>query len=105
MSYVLWTAAYNTTFLLGYLIVEMLFFPSIPSSDTPYISNPVPPLLEAINRNGLLVFLLGNLMTGLINVSMETMYMGNFGAMLVLVSYSVAISALAWLCKGFRLKL
>ena len=49
-----WVVAHNTTFLLGYLLVQMVFFPS---SSTAY-EDAVPWSLEAINRNGLAVFIL-----------------------------------------------
>ena len=53
LSYVLWVIAYNTTFLLGYLLIQMLFF----GLNTPHV-DAVPYTLEAINRNGLALFLL-----------------------------------------------
>jgi len=51
---VLWTVAYNTTFLLGYLTVQTIFFPN---PNTLYI-DAVPWTLDAFNRNGLAIFLL-----------------------------------------------
>lgn len=98
----LWTVAYNTTFLLGYLTIEILFFP--PSTDgSPSFA--VPPLLEAINRNGLAVFLVANLATGLVNVSMKTMYAPDTVALTVLGLYSGGVCALAWLGRGLRVKI
>lgn len=104
MTYVLWTAAYNTTFLLGYILIEMTFFPSSPQPTNPP-SKPVPPLLHAINQNGLVVFLVANLLTGLVNVSMETMYMGNASALFVLALYSMGVCGLAWTIRSYRLKI
>ena len=54
LPYVLWTVAHNTTFLLGYLVIQTVFF-SAPN--TPY-DEAVPWTLEAFNRNGLAMFLL-----------------------------------------------
>ena len=54
LPYVLWTVAYNTAFLLGYLVVQTIFFPA---PNTPY-DEAVPWTLEAFNRNGLAMFLL-----------------------------------------------
>ena len=99
MSYVFWVAAYNTSFLLGYLLLEMVFF------ETPAPLHAVPPLLEAINRNGLVVFLVANLLTGLVNVSMETMYASNVQAMAVLLCYSGGVSLFAWIVRRYRLKI
>lgn len=98
MTYVLWVSAYNTTFLFGYLAVELFFF----SGQTEHA---VPPLLEAINTNGLAVFLVANIFTGLINVSMQTMYADARTSQAVLVAYSMAVCALAWLGRSYRLKL
>ena len=93
MPYILWTAAYNTTFLLLYLLVELVLDP------------PTPPLLDAINTNGLVVFLVANLLTGLINVSVQTMYIGDMVAMVILVLYSLGVCAFAWSIRHVRLKL
>jgi phosphatidylinositol glycan class W len=97
LSYILWVAAYNTTFLFGYLVIEICLF-----SPT---GSPVPPLLEAINANGLAVFLAANLLTGLVNVLMRTMYISDSVAMVVLVVYSSSLCSIAWLGRGFRWKL
>lgn len=83
MPYILWVAAFNTSFLLGYLLLDLVFFSSplsrsvySPTSKLKVQPDPVllgygrrdgrgsdgtpggPALLEAINRNGLVFFLL-----------------------------------------------
>lgn len=70
MPYVLWTAAYNTTAIGIYILLEMLQHITAPrppprdeSKDADLHEPPAPQvaqapaLFEAINRNGLLVFL------------------------------------------------
>ena len=82
MPYILWVSAYNTTFLLGYLLLDLVFFPS-PLSKSVYSptsklkvqpEQPIlrpdkrgsrgpdgvapPSLLDAVNQNGLVLFLL-----------------------------------------------
>ena len=77
LPYIAWVAAYNTSFILGYLLLDLYFFPS-PLSRSMYSPTSklkvqdtsrlptlqqerpqtAPPLLEAINRNGLALFLL-----------------------------------------------
>ncbi|KAI0712736.1 GWT1-domain-containing protein [Cerioporus squamosus] len=125
LQYVVWIAAYNSTFLLGYLVLDLAFFPS-PLSKSVYspmsklkvhpdpdmlkvtrhsagreweAAGSAPPLLEAINKNGLVLFLLANVATGLINLSMQTMYASDWAAMLVLAAYSFGLSAVAWVCR------
>ncbi|KDQ32594.1 hypothetical protein PLEOSDRAFT_1073093 [Pleurotus ostreatus PC15] len=126
LQYVLWVAAYNTSFILGYILLDLYFFPS-PLSKSVYsptsklkvsvqspafpasnasqarqLGNP-PPLLEAINRNGLALFLLANVATGLINMSVQTMYMSDLWAFCILVTYSFGISLIAWALRSRRL--
>ncbi|TBU26304.1 GWT1-domain-containing protein [Dichomitus squalens] len=131
LQYVIWIAAYNSTFILGYLVLDLVFFPS-PLSRSVYSPTSklkihpdagvlkatgheagagrgregsgregtgAQPLLEAINKNGLMLFLLANVTTGLINLSMQTMYASDWVAMVVLTLYSFAISAVAWTCR------
>ena len=66
LPYVLWVTSYNTFFISLYVLVEALLFPS--SYNIAY-SNTVPESLEAVNSNGLAIFLLANIATGLINMT------------------------------------
>ncbi|KIK69707.1 hypothetical protein GYMLUDRAFT_34108 [Collybiopsis luxurians FD-317 M1] len=118
ISYVFWICAYNVSFILGYLILDMVFF-STPSPKkktreqppaSPLPSLPAPsaiphPLLHAINKNGLVVFLLANVATGVINLMIPTMYISDFWAMVILCGYSYAICVVAWALRGMRLRL
>jgi phosphatidylinositol glycan class W len=86
---------------------------------------PAPPLLEAINRNALAVFLLvrsslspslnvrlkmgwiyvgqANVVTGVVNLSMRTMYASDGRAMAVLAAYAFGVCVFAWAFRGRRL--
>jgi phosphatidylinositol glycan class W len=46
-----------------------------------------------------------NLLTGLVNVGMQTMYASNLTAMVVLLLYSAAVVAVAWLLRNKRLRI
>ena len=48
-------------------------------------------VMQAFNRNGLALFLLANLLTGLINMTMPTLHMSDTGAMITLVSYIAVV--------------
>ncbi|KAG5417378.1 GWT1 [Candida metapsilosis] len=78
-SYVLWVVSYNATFLLAYNLIDKFL---------PEPSNLTSELLESVNNNGLLAFLLGNLLTGLINMSINTLEVSNTVAFLILIGYS-----------------
>jgi phosphatidylinositol glycan class W len=69
LPYALWIAAFNTSYILGYLVLDMLFFPTPAvrrkksrqsTDDISASASPAraPLLLEAINKNALPVFLL-----------------------------------------------
>ncbi|KZT66714.1 hypothetical protein DAEQUDRAFT_674575 [Daedalea quercina L-15889] len=126
LQYVFWIAAYNASFILGYLCLDLAFFAS-PFSKSTYslysklkvqpdlamlkkderhgnvIESSAPPLLDAINQNGLALFLLANLMTGVVNLSMKTMYAENSVAIVVLSVYALGICGAAWVFGNKRL--
>jgi phosphatidylinositol glycan class W len=52
-------------------------------------------VLYAFNRNGLAVFLVANLLTGLVNMTMPTLHMDVLQSMGVLVAYTVAVAGVA----------
>ena len=81
LPYIVWISAFNTTFILGYLVLDLVFFPSplsrsvySPTSKLKVQPDPAllrtdrrfrgpdgiapAPLFEAINKNGLILFLL-----------------------------------------------
>ncbi|KAG8807053.1 Glucosaminyl phosphatidylinositol (GlcN-PI) nositol acylation protein [Serendipita sp. 400] len=62
-----------------------------------------PELLEAINQNGLVIFLLANLLTGLINLTIPTIYLSDSAAMAILVPYLLVLCVFAWTFKDRRL--
>lgn len=102
LPYVLWITAYNTSYLAGFLALELALFPAGHSDGQ---RDACPPLLEAFNKNGLAVFLVANLLTGLVNVSMQTMYARDTTALAVLGAYSGLISAFAWAIRRYRIKI
>ncbi|KAG8700346.1 Glucosaminyl phosphatidylinositol (GlcN-PI) nositol acylation protein [Ceratobasidium sp. 394] len=137
--YVLWVAAYNTSFLLGYVLLDSIFarsshphtasrpngspatkerlsasspmrgsFASGFGSDSIRERAPVTQanssgLLGAINQNGLALFLVANVATGVVNMSIRTMYTADGDALVILVTYAFAFSLCAWLFQGRRL--
>ncbi|KAG7448680.1 GWT1-domain-containing protein [Guyanagaster necrorhizus] len=111
LSYILWVAAYNTSFILAYLLMDLYFYPSPSKSNSPQPSGEevLPsrvavsaPLFEAVNKNGLLLFLLANVFTGLINLTIPTMFTSDFWAMVVLCEYSIGVCWAAWALRNIR---
>ncbi len=120
LPYVLWVAAFNTSFLLCYVLIYLFVLQPVEQSTdsaaqsstqhgqdvTP--ADPVTPgLLADLNRHSLTVFLAANLLTGLVNVTTQTMYTRDSVALIILLMYTGACCALARLltARGFRLKL
>jgi phosphatidylinositol glycan class W len=83
-TYALFIVAYNA-FQLGVFATLAALFPG--ASD----------LAAAVNRSGLFVFLLANVLTGTVNLSMKTIYADDATAMLVLAAYLFAVFGTAHL--------
>ncbi|AOW03324.1 GPI-anchored wall transfer protein 1 [Yarrowia lipolytica] len=104
MPYYLWVCAYNTFFLGCYAAIEVILVPIRASQPaTPR----VPLTLDAVNYNGLVIFLLANIGTGLINMSVNTLEASPAKTMVILVAYCAALSGISLVLykKEIRLKL
>lgn len=100
LPYVMWVAAFNCTQLLAFYAVEAFAFPNVATSrdkisEKKECDKATSPVLKALNRNSLAIFLLANLLTGLVNLTMDTLVMGRLQSMAVLVAYSFAITGVA----------
>ncbi|PWW71623.1 GPI-anchored wall transfer protein 1 [Tuber magnatum] len=89
LPYILWVASFNTAQIAAFYLIERGYFRGAEYSDA------VPKVLEAFNRNGLAIFLVANLLTGLVNVSINTLEYGRIAAMGVLTSYILVLTLLA----------
>jgi phosphatidylinositol glycan class W len=52
-------------------------------------------VLEAFNRNGLFIFLVANLMTGAVNLTVPTLHVSELEAMGILLVHAVVVTGLA----------
>lgn len=119
LPYVLWTIAYNNAQLFLFAVVESLgssfTYMNHHSNNTtkdddvndttPKPASTIPsPIMRAFNKNGLAVFLLANLLTGLVNLSMNTLDMGDLAALGVLVGYAGVVSLVAVLMDVYGVK-
>lgn len=57
--------------------------------------------LQYLSKHSLLVFLAANVLTGVVNMSMQTIYASRTVAYVVLLLYSVAVTCVAWLAEHF----
>eukprot|EP00668_Euglena_longa_P038836 GGOE01049941.1.p1 GENE.GGOE01049941.1~~GGOE01049941.1.p1 ORF type:complete len:470 (+),score=129.61 GGOE01049941.1:53-1411(+) len=99
-AYVAFTVAYNLWFVGIFMLLQLI--------------HPMPPqvasaqsLLPAVNANQLACFLLGNVLTGLTNMSIDTVHTTPAAAYTVLLLYmAVLVSAMAALQRtGLRLRM
>ncbi|GAC95283.1 GPI-anchored wall transfer protein 1 [Pseudozyma hubeiensis SY62] len=106
LPYVLWVVAFNTSFLLGYVVVYGLVLQPVEEQEGREDSM-TPRILEDLNRHSLTVFLAANVLTGLVNLTIETMYTRDAVAVgLLLVYVGVCCGLARWLsARGYRLKL
>ncbi|KAJ8083308.1 Glucosaminyl phosphatidylinositol (GlcN-PI) nositol acylation protein [Marasmius tenuissimus] len=122
VSYVFWVCAYNTSFILGYMLLDMVFFPTplprkpkykdkdkvdakdgVDYTDSSSLDEVPPAIFAAINKNGLALFLLSNVATGLVNLTVRTLDTSDFWAMVILSGYGLGICLVAWVFRNKRL--
>ncbi|WQF87125.1 Putative phosphatidylinositol anchor biosynthesis protein PIGW/GWT1 [Colletotrichum destructivum] len=100
LPYILWTAAFNSTQLLAYAMVDTIFFPSSynatdAESEKDAYETATSRVLRAYNRNGLFLFLLANVLTGLVNMTVPTLHVGPLATMSILIAYSGTVTGIA----------
>ncbi|KAG7826613.1 hypothetical protein KL920_005391 [Ogataea angusta] len=112
--YVIWVSAYNYTFLFGYKLVENLVWgePQYALTNSGAKSTVindyrdkdcVPVGLRAVNYNGLTIFILANVLTGLVNLTFNTIDMSDTIAVIILVAYCAVLSTVAFLLYTRRI--
>ncbi|KAK5631677.1 hypothetical protein RRF57_007391 [Xylaria bambusicola] len=110
LPYILWVAAYNSAQLLGFCFVETVFFPAFHTAtdskteqEAYYAATST--VLRAYNRNGLALFLLANLMTGLVNMTVPTLDVAPTFGMGILVGYATILTATAVALDAWNLSI
>lgn len=100
LPYFLWVCSFNSYQAAIFHAIEAIMFPHIYKAATKEeerqrCRDATSPVVYAINRNGLAVFLLANLLTGLVNLTMPTLHMDVLQTMAVLVGYMAAVAGVA----------
>jgi phosphatidylinositol glycan class W len=115
LPYVLWVCALNCLILLFFYGIDRITGPTekewtlfattkkgkdVKLTDKEYqdwtISQQMlPEILVAVNQNGLTVFLVANVLTGLVNFSMQTIYADDYTALVVLTAYISTVCLVA----------
>jgi len=93
-AYCLWVLALCTLLVGMFLAIDLLS--TIPLSSI---------IVQAINRNQLAIFLVGNLMTGVVNLSMKTIYSSDEVGLLVIALYTGLVCSVAVLLDFYRVRI
>jgi phosphatidylinositol glycan class W len=112
LPYILWIIAFNSTQILAYCLIESLFFPSVindPDAKTEKEACNIASsrILRSFNQNGLALFLIANLLTGLVNMTINTLDVGPVAAIWILLGYAIILASIAialdtWSIPGGR---
>lgn len=110
LPYVLWVAAFNSVFILGYCVVDTIFFPAFYNAvdkrtEKEAYQFATSKLMRAFNRNGLGLFLVANLLTGLVNMTVPTLDVSPVAAMAILVGYTGVLSGLAVVLDNYNISI
>jgi len=100
LPYCLWVAAFNCCQLTAFCSLESIFFPGVyrvvdKETEEKETERATSRVLRAYNRHGLAIFLVANLLTGLVNLTLPTLTMDRFQSMGVLSVYAVVLTGFA----------
>ncbi|XP_067935341.1 uncharacterized protein [Watersipora subatra] len=103
LPFILWTVHHSLLVVAAMLAVAAVSR-SLELMFTVNISSHKSEILESINYNGLLYFLLANLLTGGVNLLINTLQCSNAQALLVLATYLLALNTVIYIFYLFRIK-
>ncbi|PWY88696.1 GPI-anchored wall transfer protein 1 [Aspergillus sclerotioniger CBS 115572] len=100
MPYVLWVSAFNNSQLFLFCLLETIFFPSVhrtlgKDTEAERVSFATSRVLKAFNKGGLAIFLVANLLTGAVNLSVPTLDVSTAQAMAILIGYAAVLTGIA----------
>lgn len=101
LPYVLWVCAFNCSQILALCTVETVMFPHVhkatdSATETREVQLATSRIMKIYNRNSLAIFLLANMLTGLINLTFKTIEMGTATSMAILLGYTVVLTVVAF---------
>lgn len=110
LAYVCWVCSFNTAQLLLFCGIETIMFPNLytakdTETERARAREATSKVMQAFNRNGLALFLLANLLTGVINMTLPTWHMGNAEAMAILVAYIATICGIGLLLDHYNISI
>lgn len=100
LPYMLFVVAFNSMQLTAFCLVDTFFFPAFYTAQDARVEKEAydtatSRVLRAFNRNGLAVFLVANLLTGLVNMTVPTLHVGPLVTLAILVAYASVLTGVA----------
>lgn len=100
LPYILFVVAFNSMQLTAFCVIDTIFFPAFYAAQDAKAEKEAHDmatsrLLRAFNRNGLAVFLVANLLTGLVNMTVPTLDVGPLVTLGILTAYAFALAGVA----------
>ncbi|PHH63308.1 hypothetical protein CDD81_6082 [Ophiocordyceps australis] len=110
LPYVLWVAAFNSWQLLAFCAIDTLLFAQTTNapgsvSEREAHDFATSRILRAYNRNGLAIFLVANLATGLVNMTVRTLDSTPVQTMAILVGYTLSLTAIAVVLDAYEISI
>ncbi|KAK5951520.1 Glucosaminyl phosphatidylinositol (GlcN-PI) nositol acylation protein [Knufia fluminis] len=111
LPYILWIVAYNNAQLFLFALIEAVgprfTFSKQEYHDSASAVEIASPIMRAFNQSGLALFLIANLGTGVVNLSLDTLDMGNGSAMAMLLGYAgvLSVTAICMERAGIKIKI
>lgn len=113
MGYVIWVLSIGTTMTTLFMLLEMFYHfvafeesnMEVDDSGETNRKTYIPIILNAINYNGLAFFLGANLLTGLINLTFQTLLLGVGGSLFVLTVYMFVLCGVTTFLFVYKIKL
>ncbi|OGM48710.1 hypothetical protein ABOM_002052 [Aspergillus bombycis] len=113
VSYVLWVAAVNSVWLFLYYLIDGVHTTAGQGSgnrhmrrdDTDVTKSVRSDIISAFNEAGLAVYLIANLITGGVNLAVNTLDMSRSSSVTLLVSYAMVLTAVAFHFRSSERKL
>lgn len=107
MGYVMWILSIGATMVTLFIFLEIFYhiiqFERNKSGEP--ISTYGPIIISSINYNGLLFFLLANLLTGLVNIIFQTMLIDILGCLVILILYMFVLCGVTTFLYVQKIKL
>jgi glucosaminylphosphatidylinositol acyltransferase len=97
LPYVLLVAAYNLTMIMALLAVDLVAPPQTSPSSSSLV-------IDAINKNQLVIFLIANVSVGAVNASMQTIHQPPLIGYAVVIAYTSFVALVALLLSSYSLK-